>query len=117
MKFPCRIPILLILSVLVTNTFSSTTEELLRSCTINQNGYCLGYISGYYDGWSTRNAGITMYKICPPADSSGLNLAVSNVQMVMVFMKWATDHPEDLYLMDWQGVGEALSKAWPCYNN
>ncbi|KTD60468.1 hypothetical protein Lsan_2020 [Legionella santicrucis] len=115
MKFHFRISVLLTLLIFVTNTFPLTAEELLRQCTINPNGYCLGYITGLYDGWTTSNIQeILKEQNCPPSDSSGLKLAVSNVQMVWVFMKWATDHPESLYLQDWQSVSEAFAKAWPC---
>jgi hypothetical protein len=93
-----------------------TAEDLLRLCKepVSQ-GYCEGYIAGFYDGRTTSDYGKPELMSCPPTDSTDPNqLAVSYSQMVRVFTKWAEEHPEKLHLADWQALREALAQAWPC---
>jgi hypothetical protein len=92
-----------------------TAEELLKECEAASTGsYCEGYIAGFYDGRTTSDYGKPDLMSCPPTDGTGQNLAVSYRQMVLVFIKWAKDHPEKLHYSDWQAVRQALAEAWPC---
>lgn len=65
-----------------------TAEELLTLCKepVSQ-GYCEGYVAGFYDGRTTSDYGQLALRSCPPSDSTGDRLAVSYTQMVRVFTK------------------------------
>ena len=92
-----------------------TAEDLLKRCEAASSGsYCEGYIAGFYDGRTTSDYGKSELMSCPPTDSTGEKLAVSLSQMVLVFTKWARDHPEKIHYPDWAAVREALAEAWPC---
>ncbi|WP_442854907.1 Rap1a/Tai family immunity protein [Burkholderia sp. BDU5] len=95
---------------------ADTAEDLARECARDNSSdsYCFGYIVGFYDGRTTRDYGRAELKSCPPTDESRQNLAVSKRQMVLVFQKWATDHPEKLYEDDWSALRSAFANAWPC---
>lgn len=92
-----------------------TAEELLAKCESSSTGYCEGYIAGFYDGRTTQDYDRLELKSCPPTDSTGEKLVISYRQMVLVFRKWAKDHPEKLHLEDWQSLREAFALAWPCH--
>src|SRR6267378_1725828 len=92
-----------------------TAEELAKRCeSVSGIGYCEGYIACFYDGRTTSDYGKRELMSCPPTDSKGEKLAVSNSQMVLVFRKWAKDHPEKLQYEDWASVREAFAGEWPC---
>lgn len=92
-----------------------TAEELVKRCeSVSSISYCEGYIAGFYDGRTTSDYGKLELMSCPPTDATGEKLAVSYSQMVLVFRKWAKDHPEKLHYADWMSVREALADAWPC---
>jgi hypothetical protein len=57
--------------------------HLLKLCESTSHDFCLGYISGFYDGHTTNNY---LEQSCPPTDESGLYLEVTFDQMVKVFL-------------------------------
>ena len=92
-----------------------TAEELVKRCeSVSSISYYEGYIAGFYDGRTTNDYGKPKLMSCPPTDPAGEKLQVSNSQMVLVFRKWARDHPEKPHYEDWQSVREAFADAWPC---
>ncbi len=93
---------------------SGKTGDLLRQCENFQSGFCSGYIAGFYDGRTTEDYGMHEFKACFPVEEGGLSLAVSFQQMVLVFIKWARDHPEFHHWDTWQGVRQAFADAFPC---
>ena len=74
----------------------------------------MGYIAGFYDGRTTEDYGIPELKACFPVGRDVEKVAVSFEQMVLVFIKWAKDHPEKHHWGDWQGVRQAFADAFPC---
>ena len=90
------------------------TGDLLQQCENFRGGYCSGYIAGFYDGITTKDYGIPELQACFPEEEDGLTLAVSFEQMVLVFVKWAKDHPELHHWARWQGVRQAFADAFPC---
>ena len=90
------------------------TGDLLRECENFQSGFCSGYIAGFYDGRTTEDYGKHKLMSCLPVEEGGETLAVSYEQMVLVFIKWARDHPEYHHWEDWQGVRQAFADAFPC---
>jgi hypothetical protein len=98
-----------------TSYAAGTAEELLIQCeNAKSYDYCVGYITGFYDGRTTDDYGIAKLSSCPPSDASGENLQVTYSQMARVFVAWASDNPDKLHLADWQAVRQALAEAWPC---
>ena len=95
---------------------SVTAEELLKRCEgAPSESYCAGYVAGFYDGRTTSDYGKPELMSCPPTDPTDENkLSISNHQMVLVFIKWAKDHPELLHYDDWQALRQAFAAAWPC---
>ncbi|MFC6672299.1 Rap1a/Tai family immunity protein [Marinobacterium aestuariivivens] len=106
----------LLISILFSSSVLSATsaEQLLKYCETTSVEYCKGYISGFYDGRTTSDYGISMFQSCPPTDRSGLKLVVTYEQMRRVFIKWANNNPEKLHYEDWFAVREAFANAWPC---
>ena len=82
--------------IIAPNTVAAnSTVELLRQCELSRYGFCLRYITGFYDGRTTEDYGMPALKACLPTERDGLRLAVTHEQMVLVFIKWAKDHPEN----------------------
>ncbi len=93
---------------------SGKTGDLLRQCENFQTSFCSGYVAGFYDGRTTEDYGKYELKACFLVETGGETLAVSYEQMVLVFIKWARDHPEYHHWERWQGVRQAFADAFPC---
>jgi hypothetical protein len=91
----------LLMLVASASAAAMNAEELLATCRATSGrDYCSGYIAGFYDGRTTSDYGKPELMACLPTDSTGKQLAVSQQQMVQVFLKWAADHPERLHYHD-----------------
>jgi len=71
-----------------------------RSFNLDAFGFCLGYVSGAFDGLGVAG-------VCTPNK-------VSNGQMVRVVLKYLREHPEELHRDKLLLVSAAYLKAWPC---
>lgn len=94
---------------------AESAEQLLEKCESSQSmDYCIGYITGFYDGRTTSDYGLTHLMSCPPQSEDGLSIRVTYTQMVRVFINWAQNNPDKLHFDDWQAVRSAFAEAWPC---
>ncbi len=108
--------ILCLIFVPLNSIAGGTAEDLLNHCKgSGDQSYCLGYITGFYDGRTTSDYGKKELMSCPPAKTDGSGeLAITYNQMRLVFIKWAENHPEQLHQGDWSAMRQAFAEAWPC---
>jgi hypothetical protein len=98
---------------------ADTGEELLHKCKVTEpkfdSGFCAGYIGATLDTlnmWEASDAFEKRthdgdVKFCLPAE-------VTNGQIVLVFVKYLEDHPEELHKPANLLLVKALRKAFPC---
>ena len=83
------------------NALDERTDELMWMCegrsgnneveNFGDQARCIGYIDGILDANAMMKAFLGKQLFCPPP--SGISLD----QAMRIFLKWATDHPEELH--------------------
>jgi hypothetical protein len=90
-----------------------TTQQLLTDCREAVHGirgepvsglYDTAFCLGYFFGYQAVPKPVTY---CVPPE-------VTIGQEVVVFVRWADQHPERWYLTQYKAVTEAFQEAWPC---
>jgi hypothetical protein len=75
--------------------------------TLQDYGYCLGFVVGYVSGFAARDAVGEQGMFCPPADAR-LGDFVHAIQ------GWLVKHPEGLEQMGAYVTVQALHSSFPC---
>jgi hypothetical protein len=85
-----------------------TALDFLNFCERKDHSICSAYLAGLLDmNASFQGKGATGF-FCLPADG------IRAEQAVLIFKKWAHDHPEELHKSDLYGATAALMAAFPC---
>ncbi|WP_425477716.1 Rap1a/Tai family immunity protein [Arenimonas caeni] len=73
------------------------------------HGLCLGYVTGFLDGYYTASWALPADLFCLPEGSS-------TVQVARVFIKWASANPNKVHKPAGEGLYSALIEGFPCGN-
>ena len=113
------VAVFLLFSCSVARAGADSGSELLSKCKVQtasfDMGYCAGFISAVLDTLNMWEASDVYEKrthdkdvrFCLPAE-------VTNGQIILVFVKYMEDHPEQLHKPANLLLVEALRKAFPC---
>ena len=83
------------------NVLSSSTETV-------DSAFCLGHISGFFEGLSLKVSEQSTNLTCYPESP------VTAAQLLRIVVKYMQDHPELLHHPYKFLVADALSEAFPC---
>ena len=75
--------------------------------TLEDYGYCLGFVVGYVSGFAARDAVGEQGMFCPPADAR-------IGDFVHAIQGWLVEHPEGLEQMGAYVTVQALQSRFPC---
>jgi hypothetical protein len=75
--------------------------------TLQDYGYCLGFVVGYISGFAARDAVGEHGMFCPPA-----NARIGD--FVQAIQSWLVEHPEGLEQMGAYVTVQALQSRFPC---
>jgi len=119
----------MLIFVLLTTMF--TANDLKQKCAseeLDARFYCLGYLTGFDDGTSITSATEQQAMAASALDSAagvaiaiqsyrrinGCNDGVTVGQVMLVFLKYVDNHPEELHLPAAVVVSRAMLAAFPC---
>ena len=75
--------------------------------TIEDYGYCLGYLAGFVSGFAARSVGGEQSQFCPPDDASFRDF-------VDAIQRWLVQHPEGLHKLGAYVAAAAFKERFPC---
>jgi hypothetical protein len=93
------------------NAFTATQSEQDESepdpDTVEDYGYCMGYLAGFVSGFAARSVGGEQSLFCPPEDASFRDF-------VDAIQRWLVEHPEGLHKLGAYVAAAAFKQQFPC---
>lgn len=86
---------------------ASQSQETPDADTLQDYGYCVGFVVGYVSGFAARDAVGEPAKFCPP-DNATIADFVHAVQA------WLVEHPEGLEQLGAYVTAQAFRSKFPC---